>query len=45
MERIKATGWRRVAAAVWGHPNDPQIYGDLEVDATSLLPSSTRPDA
>jgi hypothetical protein len=33
----KATGWRKVAAAVWGNPNDPQIYGDLEVDATSLL--------
>jgi len=34
---MRATGWRRVAAAVWGHPNDPQIYGDLEVDATRLL--------
>ena len=33
----RATGWRKVAAAVWGHPNDPQIYGDLEVDATNLL--------
>ena len=33
----RATGWRRVAASVWGHPNDPQIYGDLEVDATRLL--------
>ena len=33
----KATGWRKVAAAVWNHPNDPQIYGDLEIDATNLL--------
>jgi pyruvate dehydrogenase E2 component (dihydrolipoamide acetyltransferase) len=33
----KATGWRKVAVAVWGLPNDPQIYGDLEIDATSLL--------
>jgi pyruvate/2-oxoglutarate dehydrogenase complex dihydrolipoamide acyltransferase (E2) component len=34
---VKATGWRKVAASVWGHPNDPQIYGDLELDATNLL--------
>ncbi len=34
---IKATGWRRVAAAIWGQPNDPQIYGDFEVDATALM--------
>jgi pyruvate/2-oxoglutarate dehydrogenase complex dihydrolipoamide acyltransferase (E2) component len=33
----KATGWRKVAVAVWGLPNDPQIYGDLEIDATNLL--------
>ena len=33
----RATGWRKVAASVWGHPNDPQIYGDLELDATRLL--------
>ena len=36
-DAIKATGWRRVAVAVWGHPNDPQIYGDLELDATALM--------
>ena len=35
-ETVKATGWRRVAAAIWGQPNDPQIYGDFEVDATEL---------
>src|SRR5262249_61049962 len=33
----KATAWRKVAATVWGAPSDPQIYGDLEVDATQLL--------
>ena len=33
----KATGWRKVAATVWGSPNDPQIYGDFELDATRLL--------
>lgn len=33
----RATGWRKVAAAVWGSPSDPQIYGDIEVDAGPLL--------
>lgn len=27
-------GWRRVATALWRAPNDPQIYGALDVDAT-----------
>lgn len=30
-------GWRKIAAATWGRPTDPQIYGDLEIDATNLL--------
>lgn len=34
---MKARGWRKIASATWGRPNDPQIYGDLEVDATRLL--------
>lgn len=34
-ERIR--GWRKIAAAAWGIPNDPQIYGDLELDATDVL--------
>jgi pyruvate dehydrogenase E2 component (dihydrolipoamide acetyltransferase) len=34
---VKARGWRRIATATWGHPNDPQIYGDLEIDAGALL--------
>jgi chloramphenicol O-acetyltransferase len=33
----KIHGWRKLAAATWGQPNDPQIYGDLEVDATEVL--------
>ena len=27
------TGWRRVAGAMWGPPDDAQIYGALDVDA------------
>lgn len=34
---MKARGWRKIATATWGHPNDPQIYGDLELDAGELL--------
>lgn len=30
-------GWRKLAGAAWGAPNDPQFYGELEVDATGLL--------
>jgi pyruvate dehydrogenase E2 component (dihydrolipoamide acetyltransferase) len=37
MKGSKALGWRKVAAATWDGPSDPQIYGDLEVDATRLL--------
>jgi pyruvate/2-oxoglutarate dehydrogenase complex dihydrolipoamide acyltransferase (E2) component len=33
----KIEGWRKLASATWKSPNDPQIYGDLEVDATELL--------
>ena len=36
-KRTKIRGWRKIAAAAWGGPNDPQIYGDLEIDATNLL--------
>ena len=35
--RKKIQGWRKIAAATWGTPNDPQIYGDLEIDATAAL--------
>jgi pyruvate dehydrogenase E2 component (dihydrolipoamide acetyltransferase) len=33
----KISGWRKIAAATWGPPHDPQIYGDIELDATALL--------
>ena len=35
--RTKVKGWRKISTATWGPPNDPQIYGDIEVDATNLL--------
>ena len=31
------TGWRKVAGAIWSDPTDPQIYGDIEIDAGSVL--------
>lgn len=34
---MRAEGWRKVASATWRGPVDPQIYGDLEIDATRLL--------
>jgi chloramphenicol O-acetyltransferase len=34
---MKLTGWRRIAGSLWGPPNDPQIYGAMEVDATNVL--------
>lgn len=37
MSTERLTGWRKLASAVWGPPNDPQIYGMLELDATGLL--------
>jgi len=33
----KLRGWRKLAGAFWGPPNDPQFYGDLELDAGTLL--------
>ena len=33
----RAQGWRKIAAATWGEPVDPQIYGDFDVDAERLL--------
>ena len=29
--------WRKVAGAAWGPPNAPQFFGDLDIDAGSLL--------
>ncbi len=31
------TGWRRVASAMWPPPSDPQIYGQLDLDAGPAL--------
>jgi pyruvate/2-oxoglutarate dehydrogenase complex dihydrolipoamide acyltransferase (E2) component len=33
----KLHGWRNLAGSFWGAPNDPQFYGDLELDAGTLL--------
>lgn len=30
-------GWRRIAGSAWGAPDDPQFYGDLELDVGALL--------
>lgn len=30
-------GWRRLAAATWPAPHDPQMRGDIEVDAGPML--------
>ncbi len=30
-------GWRRVASAMWNPPSDPQIYGELDIDARPVL--------
>ncbi|MHB8872896.1 MAG: 2-oxo acid dehydrogenase subunit E2 [Myxococcaceae bacterium] len=34
---MKTLGWRRIAGAMWRAPNDPQIYGAMEVDATAIV--------
>jgi len=36
MRSTRLTGWRRVANAMWSAPDDPQIYGVLELDARPL---------
>ncbi|MDB4962822.1 MAG: 2-oxo acid dehydrogenase acyltransferase catalytic domain protein [Myxococcales bacterium] len=33
----RLTGWRRVAGAMWRPPEDPQIFGALEIDARPVL--------
>ncbi|MDQ4058694.1 MAG: 2-oxo acid dehydrogenase subunit E2 [Actinomycetota bacterium] len=35
--RTRVEGWRKIAAATWGHPHDPQIFGDMDVEASALL--------
>jgi pyruvate/2-oxoglutarate dehydrogenase complex dihydrolipoamide acyltransferase (E2) component len=34
-ERLR--GWRRLAVAIWAEPGDPQMRGDIEVDAGPAL--------
>jgi hypothetical protein len=33
----RAMGWRKIATATWGWPEDPQVYGRHEFDATPIL--------
>ena len=35
--RSRLTGWRRVANAMWHPPDDPQIFGALDIDAEPIL--------
>ncbi len=36
LSRIPVRGaWRKIAMADWGDPNDPTVYGTLEVDCTA----------
>jgi pyruvate dehydrogenase E2 component (dihydrolipoamide acetyltransferase) len=37
MKHARVTGWRRIAGAMWQAPDDPQIFGALEIDAEPLL--------
>ncbi len=37
MNSTRLTGWRRIANAMWRSPEDPQIYGALELDAAPAL--------
>ncbi len=37
MAGVALTGWRRVAGAMWRAPDDPQIFGALELDAGPML--------
>ena len=37
----RVRGWRKIAGAAWGAPDDPQFYGDLELDAGTLLEYQT----
>lgn len=30
-------GWRKLAGSTWGSPNDPQFFGDLDIDAAAML--------
>ncbi len=34
---VRLSGWRKISAATWRAPSDPQMYGDVELDARPLL--------
>lgn len=36
-EATRIRGWRRISAASWGAPSDPQIHGELDLDAGPML--------
>lgn len=33
----RVTGWRKLAGGAWRGPDDPLFYGELDMDATTLL--------
>ena len=33
----KLGGWRKIASAMWGPPDDPQVYGMMEFGAAPLV--------
>jgi len=37
MTTTRVTGWRRIASAMWHAPDDPQIFGALDIDAAPVL--------
>lgn len=36
MRGTRITGWRRIAGALWNAPDDPQIFGALDLDALPI---------
>jgi pyruvate dehydrogenase E2 component (dihydrolipoamide acetyltransferase) len=37
VKHTRLSGWRRVASAMWRSPDDPPIYGALELDAAPIV--------
>lgn len=33
----RLVGWRKLAGSAWGPPDDPQFFGELEIDAAALM--------
>jgi pyruvate/2-oxoglutarate dehydrogenase complex dihydrolipoamide acyltransferase (E2) component len=36
MNGTRLTGWRRIASAMWRAPDDPQIFGALDIEAAPI---------